>query len=97
MVKEGIFRKGLAFGIIILFVLSCFLPLVTGSILEKQNHVSRDVIIVDDEGDGDYTSIKEAVNNANPGDTIEVYSGTYYEHNITIEKEEITLKGYLMS
>jgi parallel beta-helix repeat protein len=61
--------------------------------VEKQNHVSRDVIIVDDEGDGEYVSIKEAVNNANPGDTIEVYSGTYYEHYILIEKNDITLKG----
>jgi len=90
---KSFFRKYLIFGILILFVMSCFLPFVTGSVLEKQNHVSRDVIIVDDEGDGDYTSIKEAVNNANPGDTIEVYSGTYYEHGINIVDEGITLLG----
>jgi len=86
-------KKIITLGILILFVLSCFLPLVTGSILEKQNHVSRDVIIVDDEGDGDYTSIKDALNHADPGDTIEVYSGTYYEHTIVIETENITLEG----
>ena len=53
----------------------------------------KSVIIVDDEGDGDYTSIKEAINNSNPGDTIEVYSGTYYEHGIDIIVEGIMLQG----
>jgi hypothetical protein len=38
---------------------------------------------VDDEpGDADFISIKEAVNSSNPGDTIEVYSGIYYEEGI---------------
>jgi len=35
----------------------------------------RNIFIVDDEGDGDYTSIMETVNHANPSDTIEIYSG----------------------
>lgn len=51
------------------------------------------VLTVDDEGDGDYTSIAEAVATANPGDTIEVYSGDYYECNITIYASGLTLKG----
>jgi nitrous oxidase accessory protein len=52
------------------------------------------VITVDDEeGDGDYRRIKDALNYANPGDTIEVYSGTYYEHGLDIVKEGITLQG----
>jgi parallel beta-helix repeat protein len=37
--------------------------------------------------------VKEAVNNVNPGDTIEVYSGTYYEYGIEIHTENVTLKG----
>ena len=53
----------------------------------------KTVITVDDDGDGDYTSIKEALNHSNQGDTIEVYSGTYYEYDINIEIEDITLKG----
>ena len=53
----------------------------------------KTVITVDDEGDGDYTSIKEAVLNANSGDKIEVYSGKYHEGDISINKEEIVLKG----
>lgn len=51
------------------------------------------IIIVDDEGDGDYTSIKDALSSASPGDTIEVYSGTYPEQGIRIIKDNITLLG----
>ena len=53
-------------------------------------------IIVDDEGDGDYTSIQEAIDNANPGDVIKVYSGTYddilYPDSIIVDKP-LTLEG----
>jgi parallel beta-helix repeat protein len=59
--------------------------------VEQQNRSS--IITVDDEGDGDYTSIKTALANANPGDTIEVYSGTYHEYLINIETEDIVLQG----
>jgi len=51
------------------------------------------IIIVDDEGDGDYTSIKDALSFANPGDTIEVYSGIYYEYDIWINVSGISLQG----
>ena len=77
-------NKILAIGIIFLFL---------GASIAVANLKQSSVIIVDDEGDGDYTSIKEAVNNANPGDTIEVYSGTYYECGIEIHTENVTLKG----
>jgi parallel beta-helix repeat protein len=53
----------------------------------------KSVIIVDDEGDGDYTSILDAVGNAKSGDIIEVYSGIYNEKYILITTENITLRG----
>lgn len=54
---------------------------------------TSDVIVVDNEGDGDFTSIKDALASASPGDTIEVYSGTYYEYEIWINVNNIILQG----
>ena len=42
------------------------------------NH-GGDAIVVDDAGDGDFTTIDDATAHASPGDTIEVRSGTYNE------------------
>lgn len=76
-------------GIILLFVGTSIIP----SGISTQTS-GKNIITVDDEpGDGDYTSIKEAVDNSKPGDTIEVYSGTYYENDIMIETDDIILKG----
>lgn len=44
---------------------------------------------VDDEGDGDFTSIQDAIDAATDGDIIEVYSGTYYEHVIIGKELEV--------
>ncbi|MCK5261366.1 MAG: right-handed parallel beta-helix repeat-containing protein [Thermoplasmatales archaeon] len=74
-------------------ILVILLLLSSGFVGVSSQTFSEDVITVDDEGDGDYTSIKEAVNIANPGDIIEVYSGTYNEHGIEILKDNITLVG----
>jgi len=46
---------------------------------------------VDDDGPADFTSIQEAVNAANPGDTVYVKNGTYYE-NVDVNKA-ISLTG----
>jgi parallel beta-helix repeat protein len=50
-----------------------------------------DIIIVDINGTGDYTTIHEAIFNANNGDTINVKAGIYNE-NIQISKQ-ISLIG----
>ena len=52
---------------------------------------SGTTIYVDDNGGQDYTSIQDAIDAASSGDTISVYSGTYYE-NIAINKT-INLMG----
>ncbi len=46
---------------------------------------------VDDSGGANYTKIQDAINNASNGDTILVYSGTYYE-NVDVNKQ-LTLRG----
>jgi len=88
--------------VIVIFALTCLLPsaasLSSDSAIKVtlQNHLPfpGTVITVDDEpGDGDFSSIHDALDYANPGDTIEVYSGTYYESNFTISKPNITLRG----
>ncbi|OYT29896.1 hypothetical protein B6U98_01150 [Thermoplasmatales archaeon ex4572_165] len=52
----------------------------------------NEIIIVDNEGDGDYQTIQQAIDNANSGDIIQIYSGIYNE-KLIIQKERITLKG----
>ena len=46
---------------------------------------------VDDDGPADFHTIQEAINAANPGDTIYVHNGTYYE-NVVVNKS-ISLIG----
>jgi len=47
--------------------------------------VEASTVTVDDSGGANYTTIQEAVNNANNGDTILIYSGTYTE-NVIVNK-----------
>jgi parallel beta-helix repeat protein len=47
-------------------------------------------IYVDDDGGADYTTIQRAIDNANPGDTVYVFSGTYYENVIVYKSINLT-------
>jgi len=51
------------------------------------------IIIVDNEGDGDYLNIQTAINNAIDGDSIHVYSGTYQEQ-IEINTPNLKIIGF---
>ena len=55
------------------------------------NVYGETTITVDDSGGADYTSIREAVYNANDGDTILVYTGIYTE-NLDVKKQ-LTIKS----
>jgi len=55
------------------------------------NETFGKTITVDDDGGADYTRIQDAIDNSSGGDTIFVFSGTYYE-NIIIDKS-INLEG----
>ncbi len=60
-------------------------------IINIENVSAKNIIIVDCNGNGNYTTIQDAINNASNGDTIYVWSGIYYE-NIIINKS-LTLIG----
>ena len=78
MKKYSLVRKYLTIGVIFFFIGTSVIPS-TSSVQTND----KNIITVDDEpGDADFTSIKEAVNSSSPGDTIEVYSGTYLEQGI---------------
>ena len=76
--------------VVSMFFISGFSAIATFNLNPSTNELNN-IWIVDDEGDGDFRSIQKAINNANPGDTIEVYSGIYYK-DITIDKK-LVLKG----
>jgi len=95
IIKKSCIRNWLVIGIILLFVGTNVMILGRTQNIQKKLDVltTRQTIIVDNEGDGDYTSISAAVKNATNGDSIEVYSGTYSEGNIIEITKQITLEG----
>ena len=99
MEEEGIMRKdmwkkGFVLGIFVLFLCA---GAASGLHVDKNNTITAcsfngNTYTVDDEGDGDFSTITDAVNYASDGDTIEVYSGTYFEYTIIVDKR-LTIRG----
>jgi len=80
-------------GIIFLFVASSVIP-IYGFNIEQLNILSSDgnTLYVGGSGEGNYTKIQDAIDNASNGDTVFVYSGTYYE-NVDLMLKSISLIG----
>ena len=90
--------KKLIIAVILMMLFNCCIITNAFSITtnEKANQVTiftSDIIIVDDEGDGDFLTIQEAIDEAVSGNTIQVYSGNY-NGNITLDKEDVIIQGF---
>ena len=59
-------------------------------LLFSSSLVLSDTIIIDTTGTGNYTTIQEGINASTDGDTVLVYTGTYYE-NINFNGKNITV------
>ena len=60
-------------------------------LLIMDQNVEAKTVTVDDDGGEDFTNIQDAIDFADEGDIVFVYSGTYYE-NVIINKS-INLEG----
>ncbi|KYK21624.1 hypothetical protein AYK24_08825 [Thermoplasmatales archaeon SG8-52-4] len=77
----------IVFIVFFLFISSSFL-----STVQSIPPVTQDTIIVDITGNGDFTSIKDAIKNADITDIILIKKGMYNEHDITV-KNKIEIIG----
>lgn len=75
-----------------MFVSILIIPHQLAAPIEFYDLKTSHIYTVDDEGDGDFTTIMSALHQAEPGDTIQVYSGTY-EENLIIEQPQLTIEG----
>ena len=85
---NNIIKKGVVVAVILLFIGMSVIPSTGTNVVEKSSAVSFDgnILYVGGSGPGNYSTIQEAINDANNGDTVFVYNGTYYEH-VTINKQ----------
>ena len=90
-------KKELVAVVVVLFLCISIIPNVIGGnasfilIVSSDTPTINNIIYVDDDGGADYTRIQGAINDANDGDTVFVYGGTYNE-NIVVDKS-ISLTG----
>jgi parallel beta-helix repeat protein len=83
-IQKGLGRKGIVVGILVLFIGLSITLNISGD--------EKGIIYVDDDGGADYTSIQDAIDNSQDGDTIYVFSGIYYE-NVDIYRRDLNLLG----
>ncbi|UCF49153.1 MAG: PKD domain-containing protein [Thermoplasmatales archaeon] len=84
----------IAFGITILFLGTCITPSVAIDNVKKSSALisNGNTLYVGGSGEGNYTKIQDAIDDASDGDTVFVYNGTYCE-NIDITKNGLNLIG----
>jgi len=82
MKKNPLIGKGLAVGIILLFVGTCIIPAIAQDTKKPLPTSRGSWLYVGGSGPGNYTTIQSAINAANAGDMVFVYneSSPYHEH-----------------
>jgi parallel beta-helix repeat protein len=88
--KYCIARKYLTVGIILLVIGTCVISAIAQKTKQHQSATRGNIWYVGGSGLQNYTKIQDAIDNASEGDTVFVYSGTYYE-NIAINKSIIVV------
>jgi len=94
--KNELVRKGLVLGIIVLFFGAGVLPSMGVTVVDnKSNRLIRDsnTLYVGGTGEGNYSKIQDAIDNASDGDTVFVYSGFYDINDFIIINKSIRLIG----
>jgi len=85
-------KKLIAVGIILLFIGTTIIPSNGQDTSKSSSPTSRgNTLYVGGSGPGNYTTIKDAVDNATDGDTVFVYSGFYNESRICLNNSIIVL------
>jgi parallel beta-helix repeat protein len=92
MKKYSLIQKVILLGITLMMVFVNITTMGMSAKLRSNPSLPLPTIIQVDDDYPLHNSIKNAVINAPPGSTIEVYSGTYFENNITVDKP-LTIKG----
>lgn len=100
--RNNFSKKMLVMGTILMFLGTSFLTIVTSK--ENISTIESSFVTiqsfngcnwtVDDEGDGDFTSIQDAIDASSDGETICVYSGEYLEWIEIENRENLLIKGY---
>jgi hypothetical protein len=84
---HNLIQKGLAYGLLLLFIGTTVIGMYDGTTLYRLAPKDREITLyVGGGGSGNYTNIQDAIDDANDGDTIFVYPGTYHENQIMIGK-----------
>jgi len=93
--RKNMLSKTLVMGVIVLFVVMSFTS-ISGIQIDKNIIISSgmgSILYVGGSGEGNYTRIQDAIDNASDGDTVYVYDDSSpYNENLNVDKS-ITLKG----
>ncbi|MDF2513093.1 MAG: Alpha-L-fucosidase [Herbinix sp.] len=97
-IKKKSLRFGFAIAIFCIVLLSVFQLAGGATVAEAEASSKANVYKVKKDGTGDFTSIQAAANIVRPGDTIEIFGGTYREEVVlprggTDEQNRVTIKA----